>query len=140
LKQHLGAGILNWDNDVVYQLSSNQNVLPLPDLSVLSDLYLKFTLSKVLHSHLGIDCRYNTAYYAQAYMPATGLFYNQKELKIGNYPFMNAYANFHLKRMRFFIMYSHLSRFFVQPNYFSAPHYPLNPAIVKVGLSWNFYD
>jgi len=140
LRQHLGAGILNWDNDVVYQLSSNQNVLPLPDLSVLSDLYLKFTLSKVLHSHLGLDCRYNTAYYAQAYMPATGLFYNQKELKIGNYPFMNAYANFHLKRMRFFIMYSHLSRFFVQPNYFSAPHYPLNPAIVKVGLSWNFYD
>jgi hypothetical protein len=140
VKQHLGAGILNWDNDVVYQLSSNQNVLPLPYLSVLSDLYLKFTLSKVLHSHLGLDCRYNTAYYAQAYMPATGLFYNQKELKIGNYPFMNAYANFHLKRMRFFIMYSHLSRFFVQPNYFSAPHYPLNPAIVKVGLSWNFYD
>ena len=140
LKQHLGAGILNWDNDVVYQLSSNQNVLPLPILSVLTDLYLKFTLSKVLLTHLGVDCRYNTAYYAQAYMPAIGQFYNQKELKIGNYPFMNAYANFHLKRMRFFIMYSHLSRFFADPQYFSAPHYPLNPAIVKVGLSWNFYD
>lgn len=140
LKQHLGAGILNWDNNVAYQLSSNQNVLPLPIGSVLSDLYLKFTLSKVLHSHLGVDCRYNTAYYAQAYMPAIGQFINQKELKIGNYPFMNAYANFHLKRMRFFIMYSHLSRFFADPQYFSAPHYPLNPAIVKVGLSWNFYD
>ncbi len=140
LKQHLGAGILNWDNDVVYQLSSNQQVLPLPDLSALSDLYLKFTLSKVLHSHLGVDCRYNTAYYAQAYNPALGQFYNQRELKIGNYPYMNAYANFHLKRMRFFIMYSHLSRFFATPQYFSAPHYPLNPAIVKVGLSWNFYD
>ncbi len=140
LKQHLGAGILNWDNDVVYQLSSNQNVLPLPVVSLLSDLYLKFTLSKVLQTHLGVDCRYNTAYYAQAYMPAIGQFYNQKELKIGNYPFMNAYANFHLKRMRFFIMYSHLSRFFANPQYFSAPHYPLNPAMVKVGLSWNFYD
>ncbi|HET9569999.1 MAG TPA: putative porin [Bacteroidales bacterium] len=140
VRQHLAAGILNWDNDVTYQMSSNQRILPLPDLSLLSDLYLKFTLSKVLHSHLGFDCRYNTAYYAQAYMPAIGQFYNQKELKIGNYPMMNAYANFHLKRMRFFVMYSHISRFFVQPNYFSAPHYPINPAIVKVGLSWNFYD
>lgn len=140
LKHHLGAGILNWDNNVVYQLSSNQNILPLPDLSLLSDLYLKFSLSKVLLTHLGIDCRYNTSYYAQAYNPALGQFYNQTELKIGNYPFMNAYANFHLKRMRFFIMYTHLSRFFVEPQYFSAPHYPLNPAIVKVGLSWNFYD
>jgi hypothetical protein len=140
LKQHLGAGILNWDNELVYQLSSNQNVLPLPDLSALTDLYLKFTLSKVLHTHIGLDCRYNTEYYAQAYNPAVGQFYNQKELKIGNYPFMNAYANFHLKRMRFFVMYSHLSRLFADPQYFSAPHYPLNPAILKVGLSWNFYD
>jgi hypothetical protein len=140
LKQHLGLGILNWDNNIVWQFSSNQEVLPLPDLAVYSDLYLKFTLSKVLTSHLGIDCRYNTAYYTQAYMPATGQFYNQKELLIGNYPYMNAYGNFHLKRMRFFIMYSHLSRLFVEPQYFSAPHYPLNPAIVKVGLSWNFYD
>jgi hypothetical protein len=140
VKQHLGLGILKWDNEVAYQLSSNRQVLPLPDLSVLSNLYLQFTLSKVLHSHLGVDCRYNTAYYAQAYDPALGQFHNQDELKIGNYPFMNAYANFHLKRMRFFVMYSHLSRFFASPNYFSAPHYPLNPAIVKVGLSWNFYD
>jgi hypothetical protein len=140
VKQHLAAGILNWDNDVVYQLSSNQNVLPLPDLSLLTDLYLKFSLSKVLLTHLGIDCRYNTAYYAQAYNPAIGQFHNQQELKIGNYPFMNAYANFHLKRMRIFLMYSHLSRFFADPQYFSAPHYPLNPAVVKVGLSWNFYD
>jgi hypothetical protein len=139
-QQHLQAGILNWDNDLVYQLSSNQTILPLPDLTVYSNAYLKFMLSKVLTSQLGVDCRYNTAYYAQAYMPATGQFYNQQEIKIGNYPYMNAYANFHLKRMRFFLMYSHVSRLFASPNYFSAPHYPLNPAIVKVGLSWNFYD
>jgi hypothetical protein len=140
VKQHLRAGILNWDNNVVYQFSSDQNILPLPKLTVYSNAYFKFTLSKVLLTYLGVDCRYNTSYYAQAYMPATGLFYNQKELEIGNYPYTNAYANFHLKRMRFFLMYSHLSRLFADPQYFSAPHYPLNPAILKVGLSWNFYD
>jgi hypothetical protein len=140
LKQHLGMGILNWDNNLVWQLSSNQNILPLPTLALYSDLYLKFMVSKVLTTHIGVDCRYNTAYYAQAYMPATGQFYNQNLRKIGDYPYMNAYGNFHLKRMRFFIMYSHLSRFFASPNYFSAPQYPLNPAIIKVGLSWNFYD
>jgi hypothetical protein len=139
-KQHLAWGILNWDNDLVYQVSSQPDILPLPDLTVYSNLYVKGTLSKVLLSHLGVDCRYHTTYYAPAYMPATGMFHTQNTVKIGNYPYMNAYVNFHLKRMRFFVMYSHVSRFFADPNYFSAPYYPMNPAIIKAGLSWNFYD
>jgi len=139
-KQHLGVNIFNWDNDAVYQLSSNQNILPLPDLAVYSNLYLKFLISKVMTTQLGVDCRYNTTYYAPAYMPATGQFYTQQNVKIGNYPMMNLYGNFHLKRMRFFVMYSHLSSLFATPKYFSAPHYPMNPTILKVGLSWNFYD
>lgn len=139
-KQHLNWGIFNWDNDVVYQVSSQSKILPLPNLTVYSNLYVKGTLSKVLLSHLGIDCRYHTAYYAPAYMPATGQFHTQATVKVGNYPYMNAYVNFHLKRMRFFVTYSHLSRLFANPNYFSAPYYPMNPAIIKVGLSWNFYD
>ena len=139
-KQHLRSGILNFDNEAVYQLSSNQNVLPLPDISVYSNIYLKFLISKVMTSYVGVDCRYNTSYYAPAYMPATEQFYTQKDVKIGNYPFMNLYGNFQLKRMRFFVMYSHLSSLFASPEYFSAPHYPMNPAILKVGLSWNFYD
>lgn len=140
LKQHLGAGIINWDNDVVYQLSSNQTILPLPDLTIYSNLYLKFLISKVMLTQLGVDCRYHSDYYAPAYMPATGQFYTQQQVKIGNYPLMNLYGNFHLKRMRFFVMYSHLSRLFASPNYFSAPHYPMNPTVLKVGLSWNFHD
>ena len=27
-----------------------------------------------------------------------------------------------------------------KPNYFLAPHYPINPRVLKFGLSWNFYD
>ncbi|MDD4922294.1 MAG: putative porin, partial [Bacteroidales bacterium] len=139
-KQHLGTGILSWDNDAVYQLSSNQNILPLPDFSVYSNLYIKFLISKVMTTHIGVDCSYHSAYYAPAYMPATGQFYTQQNVKVGNYPLMNMYGNFHLKRMRFFVMYSHLSHFFASPQYFSAPHYPMNPAVIKFGLSWNFYD
>jgi hypothetical protein len=140
LKECLKWGILHFDNDVVWQLSSRPEIIPLPDISTYSDLYLKFMISKVMTSHLGVDCRYHTSYYAPAYMPALSQFYLQDQVLVGNYPFMNLYANFHLKRMRFFAMYSHASRLFASPNYFSSPHYPLNPTILKVGLSWNFYD
>ncbi len=138
--QHLAAGILNWDNNLVYQVSSQEEVLPLPDLSVYSNLYLKGTLSQVLLTQVGLDCRYHTSYYAPAYMPATGQFYVQHAIRVGNYPFMNVYANFRLKQARFFIQYAHVSRLFATPVYFSAPHYPMNPAVLKVGISWNFYD
>lgn len=140
LRQHLCAGVFNWDNDIVYQHSSNENVLALPDFTIYSNFYIKTFISKVLLTHIGVDCRYFTEYYAPAYMPATGQFYTQKDVKIGNYPFMNAYANFNLKRMRFFVMYSHVSRLFADPKYFSGPHYPMNSSIIKAGLSWNFWD
>lgn len=139
-KQHLRWGILNWDNHLAYQASSHPDIIPLPQLTAYSNLYMKGYLSKVLLTQVGVDCRYHTAYYAPAYQPATGQFYTQDEVKVGHYPFMNAYANFHLKRARFYVMYAHVSRLFANPTYFSAPHYPMNPAILKVGLSWNFYD
>ncbi len=140
IKEKLKTGILHFDNTLAWQLSGKPDVLPLPDLAVYSDLYLKFMLSKVMTSHLGIDCRYHTSYYAPTYMPALSQFYVQHNQKVGNYPFINFYGNFHLKRMRFYVQYSHASRLFVSPNYFSIPHYPMNPTILKAGLSWNFYD
>jgi hypothetical protein len=73
-------------------------------------------------------------------MPATGQFYNQSTVKIGNYPVVNLYANFHLKRTRFFWEYYHINQKFMNDAYFSMPNYPIDPAITKIGISWNFYD
>ena len=89
---------------------------------------------------MGVDCRYNTAYYANAYMPTTGQFHLQNTTLVGNYPLMNVYLNLHLKQFRFFVMYYNLSQTFMTPTYYSVPHYPLNPGMIKCGLSWNFYD
>lgn len=139
LDQHLRAGILNWDNSVTYQTSSNENVLALPKLAVYSNLYLLFKVSGVLHVQFGVDCNYYTKYYAPAYNPATATFHNQHEVKCGNFAFMNAYANMKLKKTRFFVMFSHFNQgMFGGDNYFSSPHYPLNPRRLQMGLSVDF--
>ena len=104
------------------------------------DLYYHDVWFKVLTAQFGVNVRYNTEYYAPAYMPATGQFYTQSATKIGNYPLMNAYLNFHLKRTRFFFEYYNVNELFMKGAYFSMPNYPLNPAIFKMGISWNFYD
>ncbi|WP_430384546.1 putative porin, partial [Bacteroides ovatus] len=53
---------------------------------------------------------------------------------------VNVYANLHLKRTRFYVMMYHVNQGMSSPNYFLSPHYPINPRVLKFGLSWNFYD
>jgi len=140
LKQDFHVGKFSLENNVVYQLSSQPGILALPGLTLYHNLYYHDLWFNELGVQIGIDVRYHTAYYAPCYMPATGQFYTQSTTKIGNYPVMNAYLNFHLKRTRFFIEYYHVNQLFMTGKYYSMPNYPVNPAVVKLGLSWNFYD
>ena len=140
LKQDFHVGKFSLENNVVYQLSSQQGILPLPDFALYHNLYYHDIFFHVLSIQLGASVRYHTAYYAPSYMPATGQFYNQSTVKIGNYPVVNLYANFHLKRTRFFWEYYHINQKFMNDAYFSMPNYPIDPAITKIGISWNFYD
>lgn len=140
LDQKLNVGILHWDNKVTYQTSSNQEVMPLPKLAIYSNLYILCNIA-TLHLQLGIDCDYYTKYYAPGYQPATATFYNQREKEIGNFPFMNAYANMKLGRVRFYVMMTHVNQGIIgKNNYFSSPSYPLNPRRFQLGLSVDFHD
>jgi len=73
-------------------------------------------------------------------MPATGLFYNQVEKKLGNYPYLDLFLNLKLKRTRFFLKLEHVHSGLLNANYFGALHYPMNARMFKFGLSWTFYD
>lgn len=137
LHQNFKYRALHWENRVTYQTTSNDAVIPLPSLSVYSNLYLKFRVA-TLFVQMGIDCDYYTKYKAVSYQPATMAFYNQREVECGNYPFVNLYFNFKLSKTRFFIMMSHINQGMTGDNYFSMPHYPLNPRRFQMGLSVDF--
>ncbi len=141
LRQDFKLGIFHLDNDITFQTTTNDEALPLPKLSVYCNLYLKFRIAKVLHTELGGDMKYFTEYFAPGYSPVIQQFCNQNpdnRVAIGNYPLLSAYVNFDLKRTRFYIQYYHANQ--ADGRYFWAPGYPMNPAGVHFGLSWNFYD
>jgi hypothetical protein len=74
-----------------------------------------------------------------AYQPATMTFHTQNEVKVGNYPMCNVYANMKLSKVRFYVLYSHFNQgLFGGKNYFSLAHYPLNPHRFMLGLSIDF--
>ncbi len=140
LQQDFKVGILNWNNRVCWQVSSNNGVIPLPQLSVYSNLFIKARVFKVLHLQVGVDCDYYTKYKGYTYQPATMTFCNQDETSLGNYPFCNAYINLRLYRCRFYVMMSHVNQgLFGSPyNEFSLPHYPINPRRFQIGIAVDF--
>ena len=143
LQQKLKLGPLHWDNVITYQKSSDDMALPVPNLNIYTNLFLRFKIARVLKCDFGADARFFTKYYAPDYSPALGQYAVQTgehRTEVGNYPIVNVYANFHLQRTRFFVMMSHINAGQGKPDYFLAPHYPLNQRIFRFGVSWNFYN
>lgn len=140
LDQELKLGILHWNNTVYYQKTSNSDVLPLPELTVYSNLFIKFIAFKVLKLQVGVDCDYYTSYKGLNYQPATMSFHVQGDdpIKVGNYPLINVYVNARLYKTRFYIQYSHLNQGWFSKNSFLMPHYPMNPRRLELGLSIDF--
>lgn len=144
LSQDFKAGPLNWENKVTYQYSSDTKTLPLPELNVWTNLYLDFKIAKVLKCHFGAQGTYFTRYYAPEYVPGLSQFAIQQNetvrTKLGNYPFVDVYANFVLKGCRFFVMMSHVNAGQGNKMYFTVPHHPMNERVFRLGISWNFYN
>ena len=143
LQQDIKLGPLNLQNVLTLQKSSNEDILPLPTVNLYSNIFMRFKVARVLSCDIGADMRYFTSYYAPEYSPALGRYVTQSgenTVKIGNYPIINAYANFHLKQTRFFIMMSHINEGTFNRGYFLTPHYPLNQRVLRFGVSWNFYN
>lgn len=143
LNQDFTWGILNWENELTGQISSQKEIYPLPAFSAYTNLYIRFRIAHVLLTEFGADARFFTAYKGLAYSPIIGNYVVQDQnyaTNVGNYPWVNVYANFHLKNTRFYVMASHVNYSGGGGKYFLVPHYPLNRIVVRLGISWNFFN
>ncbi len=144
LKQDFKLGPLNWDNILTYQSSSDQGALPLPKLNVFTNLYLKFNIARVLRVELGASATWFTKYKAPDFCFLLNQFAVQEneasQLELGNFPFVDVYANLHLKHARFFIMMTNAFGKSLNRQVFLAPHYPQNRSVLHLGVSWNFFN
>jgi hypothetical protein len=144
LHQNFRLGPLNWENVVTYQESSKNEVLPLPKLNLFTNLYLKFRIAKVLDVELGADATWFTSYYAPDFCPAINQFAIQKNessrVELGEYPFLDVYANMRLKGVRFFVTMCNMINGGANHMTFLSPHYPVNGNVLHIGVSWPFFN
>ena len=144
LHQNLRLGPLNWENIITYQESSKQEVLPLPSWNIFTNLYLKFKIAKVLGVELGADATYFTKYNAPDFCPAINQFAVQQNeasrVELGEFPFVDVYANMTLKGVRFFLVMTNVVNTGANHMKFLTPHYPTNGSVLHFGVSWPFFN
>ena len=135
---------VNLENRAVIQYSTNDSVMPVPTVILQHRLYYHGTWFRALDAQIGVDVKYFTKYHAPVLCPATGMFGTQQTTEIGNYPWMNIYADFYVRsiRLRFFAHYQHLSYWFntKSTEYLAMPGYPTNRDVFRAGVAWHFYN
>ncbi|MFA6335345.1 MAG: putative porin [Bacteroidales bacterium] len=140
IKKDFKIWMLHFDNQILYQYTSNSEVIPLPTLSANLKYYLEFNVVKnVMRAQIGANVIYNTEYYAPSYSPALGQFHLQNDREIGDYPYIDAFINIQWKRASIFVKYINASQDWPDGDYFSANHYIRPQTAIKIGIHWPFY-
>lgn len=146
LKLELKQGFRLWrflhqDNQLIYQRSDNQTVMPLPEYVGRHSLYFVYELfGGALKCQTGAELNYFSSYFSPSYDPATGMFYNAGEKEIGNYPLVDVFANFKLRKTIFFIKFEHANEGLSSYSYYAAPSYPFPDRNFRIGISWRFFN
>jgi len=61
-------------------------------------------------------------------------------VELGEFPFVDVYANLKLKGVRFFVMMNNVLYSSANRKYFTTPHYPMNGSVMHMGVSWPFFN
>ena len=133
---------LHFDHRVLFQLSSDEQVMPLPLLALNLRYYLEFDVVKnAMKMQIGAHGTYTTKWYAPGYNPVLGVFHNQHERKYGNCPFIDAFVNIQWKRVSLFVKAENVNMGWPckKADYFSADGYIRTQRAFKFGIFWPFW-
>ncbi len=140
IAKNFKVGVLHLDNKLLFQSSSDKDILPLPKFAANLRYYLQLVAVKnVLNVQIGANITFNSKYYAQKYNPALGLFYNQKEEKFGENPYVDAFINLQWKRACIFLKLENAAEGWPDREFFSTYGYIRPQTSFKIGIWWPFY-
>jgi len=128
------------ENYIAYQKTDKNAILRTPEFYTYNSFYLDQTFFKVLKANIGFDVRYNSEYANYSYSPATAQFYIGSDRVFKSEPVVDVYIKANLKRANLFIKYDYINQGLFSPGYYTVNRYPMQDALIKFGVSWNFYD
>lgn len=140
LEQNLRIWAFHFDHKLVYQMTSDDTVLPLPKFTANLRYYVQFPIVRnVLDVQIGANAIFYTKYYIQSFSPDLGVFYNQRTYEWGNNPYIDLFVNAQWKTASIFVKYTDAFDGLVEKGYFSAANYIRPAKAFKFGITWPFY-
>ncbi|WP_226389012.1 putative porin [Penaeicola halotolerans] len=137
-------GKLRWLTSARYTSLSGAaaDVFRVPELFANSQLYIDTPLfDEKLFIQVGLDVRWMSDYFADAYSAGLQQFHLQDDFLVYNYPVADVFLNLRLNRTRVFFKFSHLNAGLMeQEGYFTTPYYTGVPRVLDVGINWSFFD
>ena len=140
LSKDFQFGKFHLDNRILYQ-NSKTDQIRLPELISRNTFYYMGPIFKAAAKvQLGVQLNYFSSFYANSFMPATGIFHLQNDKKIGDAPVLDVFLNLKIKTFKLFLKYENVSEGLFEYNYYASPRYPLADGNFKIGIVWNFFD
>lgn len=130
------------DNTVALQQAS-EDFIRLPRIFAKHSFYYQGYWFQALNVRLGVDLRYNDAYFADYYNPVTGQFQLQDSQEVNFYPGLDAFFTMRVTKFRAFVKFENIinsagfrsDEFFYQTAYYAHP-----PAALRIGFKWRLVD
>lgn len=128
-------------NKLTFQECSNKTEIHLTPFFSSHSLFM----SKKLFGHklltdIGVNAAFNQAYYSDAFMPASSLFYLQNEMKTQGYLRFDLFIRAKIKSARIFLKMENVADNIGKKSYFLTPHYAMPGQVFRFGVSWRFFD
>lgn len=135
---------LVWQSEVIYTSISGDasDKFRIPEWYARTRLFFDGPMfDEHLFIQFGLEGRYKSDYYAEAYMPATQQYYLQDDFLIEAYPVVDAFVNLRINRTRVLLRYNHInSNLLNEPGYFVTPDFTGLRGALDLGISWYFFD
>lgn len=144
LMNELVLGNYHWVNRVAYQnMDQQEDVFPIPEFIVRSTLFYQ---NEIFQKNAEIQTGFNAYYFSQfnsrTFFPVLNEFIlsENESQQIGNYPYLDAFINMKVKRMRIYFRAEHFNSLFFSNNYLSDPTTPYRDFKFQIGIKWHLFS
>lgn len=120
---------------------TNRDLYPIPNMIGRANLYWKgWAFKKSTEIMGGIKAYYFTKFASREYAPIINEFILPSEgYSIGGRPIVDAYLNFRVKTMQFYIEAQHFTTTFIKNQSYTAPYYPIYDFRLNIGIVWTLF-
>ncbi|UZD24066.1 putative porin [Algoriphagus halophytocola] len=133
-----------WDTELIFTEISGEasDKFRIPQFYGNTKFYFDSPMfNENVYVQLGLDIRYHSDYFAEAYFPSTQQFYLQNDFNVYGYPVADVFLDFRINRTRVLVKYHHLnSGLMNEEGYFVTPDYTGYKSFIDLGITWYLFD